>query len=288
MGKMLNIKPRLRQASNNPSRAVFGYAYRRIWSGWAMSFWEILFWSALGLYFGFKVFNLVPYIVDYWLYLAAAVLIPGIIPMVIGGAIYKCHVNVGTADASLKALPLTPNQVIGPRMLASALTWFQYTVPLILIFLITQFEILASQPVPDPSVSVVFHDQLLDNVTRVLYLNAYTGKVFSLGLLAGHSNLPLFILGFTQLIGWGAAPLTWGFLWASYFQRRGGLFLLAYIAYFIFPVILFMIMVSGQQNLFGQFFTEFWVQAYVLGLGGVLISIVLFFLALRTWGRRAG
>lgn len=288
MGKLLDNKPKLRQASNNPSWAVFGYAYRRIWSGWGASFWEILFWSVLGLYFGFKVFDLVPYKVDYWLYLAAAVLIPGIIPMVIGGAIYKCHVNVGTADASLKALPLKPSQVIGPRMLASALTWFQYMAPLVLIFLITQVEILASQPAPDTSVRLIFHDHLLDTVTRNLYVLAYTGKVFSLGVLAGHGNRTLFILGITQLIGWGAAPLTWGFLWASYFQRRGGLFLLAYIAYFIIPGLIFMIMVQGQQYLFGQFFTEFWIQAYTIGLGGVLISIVLFFLALRTWGRRTG
>ncbi|MCK4720276.1 hypothetical protein KAU08_06435 [bacterium] len=98
----------------------------------------------------------------------------------------------------------------------------------------------------------------------------------------------MYLLGFIQIIGWVTFPLTWGFLWASYFQRRGGLFLLAYIAYFIIPGLIFMIMFEEQQYLFGHFFTEFWVQAYAIGLGGVLISIVLFFLALRTWGRRTG
>ncbi len=255
-----------------------------------MSFWEMLFWSVLGLYFGFMVFDLVPYKVDYWLYLSAAVLIPGIIPIVVGGAIYKSHVNVGTADASLKALPLKPVQVIGSRMLAVALSSLQYLIPLILILILAQEELLSIPHQRNLAAHDLYGDKFLDGVTFNLYIHGQLGKVFLLEPIHRHNDvsLLLYLLGFIQIIGWVTFPLTWGFLWASYFQRRGGLFLLAYIAYFIIPGLIFMIMFEEQQYLFGHFFTEFWVQAYAIGLGGVLISIVLFFLALRTWGRRTG
>lgn len=284
------MKPGKLKFSESPSLAIFSYAYRRIWSGRGASFWEILFWSVFALYLGFWFFKLVPYKVEYWLFLSSVVLIPAITPLVVGIGVYKSHVNVGMADESLKSVPLKPIQVLGPRMLAVFLTWVQFIMPLILIAIITQFGLLETHVILVPSNHNIFSDDLLDKVTSSLYVHAYTGRIFLYIAkdIRFTSIKILYVLGFFQVLGWPLVPLTWGYLWASIFQRRGGLFILAYIAYLIVPGFLFLIMYLGDYALIGDWFADFWVQSYTLAFGGLVPSVILFVFTISVWGRRSG
>lgn len=271
--------------------AIFNYAYRRIWAGSAASFLEILIWSIFALYLGFWFFKLVPYRVEYWLFLSAEVLIPVLTPFIIGIAIFKTHVNVGMADESLKSVPLKPIQVLGPRMLAVFLTWVRYMLPLVLIVIVSEIAVINFDSV---SISrgidvVMFKDRLLDTLTTVLYMHANLGKIISYNYedIMMPGNIEFYWLGIAQIFGWGLLPLTWGFLWASVFQRRGGIFILTYIAYLIFPAIIFIAFIQFQSIGYSYSDALFDVKLCILGLSGPIFSIIIFLLTLFIWQKRS-
>jgi hypothetical protein len=273
-------------SNESPSMAIFNYAYRRIWAGSLASFLEILIWSIFALYLGFWFFKLVPYRVEYWLFLSAEVLIPVLTPFIIGIAIFKAHVNVGTADDSLKSVPLTPIQVLGPRMLAVFLTWLQYIIPIALIVVVSEIAVINfdSACYTNRQNIVNFKDFLVDKITSILYIHAYLKNIIS----CNHENiinpgkLELYLLGILQILGWGLLPLTWGFLWASLFQRRGGIFILAFIAYLIFPAAIIIALYQAQSGDHSIFDFDFW-----LGLSGPVISSIIFLLSLFIWKKRS-
>ncbi|MCX6644984.1 MAG: hypothetical protein NTY09_01285 [bacterium] len=278
-------------SSESPSVAIFNYAYRRIWAGSAASFLEIFIWSIFALYLGFWCFKLVPYRVEYWLFLSAEVLIPGLTPFIIGIAIFKTHVNVGTADESLKSVPLKAIQVLGPRMLAVFLTWVRYMLPLVLIVVVSEISVINvdSAFYVNSLNSLIFQDPLLDKITSILYMHANLGKIilYKSEYFIKPWIFERYLLGIAQIIGWGLLPLTWGFLWASVFQRRGGIFILAFIAYLIFPAIIFLATYQIRSFTYSYYDIADNMKAYMLGLGGPVFSAILFLLTLLIWQKRS-
>lgn len=126
-------------------------------------------------------------------------------------------------------------------------------------------------------------------IKNSLYIDAFTGIQIMPGLSGGtiiNTSLNLFsyMLGQAQILSWGLLPLCWGFLWATKFQKRGGLFLLTYSAYLILPVISFMELHNIRATY--QFKVDYLIPYCIVGLAGLYLSAILFITTMLLWQKR--
>jgi hypothetical protein len=231
-------------------RMLFTFAYNRIWRGRFLVVAETILWSIIAAYFAFAIFQITTLTVDGIFKIAATLAFFIITPLIIGYAVLRAQVTVGTADSSLRNVPLTPAQIIFPRFLAVLLTWLQFVGPPVAVFIGYQLISLLVYNRGSPWVPSLFRYPPVNYVIAV------------------------FIIA-----GWGTLPASWGLWWGTRLQHRGGPFLLAYFAWLILPAAIIYIHYD-----IGKMAWAF----PVTGAVGLVLSVVFFFLACRDWARRSG
>jgi hypothetical protein len=193
----------------------------------------------------------------FWIFVDSFKVYFALTPIVIGLAVYRSHVSAGMGDESLRDVPLKPHQLLLPRMAAVGLTWLQFAAPLAFLFIAWPIQTNNMLDMPE-----WLRESFLMEAVRCIMI-------------------------FVQVVGWGLLWLTWGFWWGSFYQRRGGLFLIAYVSFLLLPACLYAIEGFGiPEWLFG--YTEGrWTTAIFTCACGILLSARYFALACRAWGRRA-
>ncbi len=264
----------------SPFRVIFGRAYSRIGNYWSIYIWEIIAWSFLGWRLGSDFWGhhnegtaKVMAIFFWW---ATVVLSP----MLIGPWIYHVHVRTQTLDDNIKILPITPATFLGARIAAVGLLWLRVFGPLLL----TSFHLYSTQ------VGDYFSMQ------RWNYISLKGLEFFDWLLLTNRPDLLgmlkeniLIALLFTMVAGWFTLPFCWGIYWGT--RIRGNVFYY-YIAYYSYLVItLAYIGVAGlvpgisTHKFMDIGFSMFW--SSLVGLSGLIISVIMFWLACRLMGRRS-
>ncbi len=269
--------------SESPSRVIFNYAYRRIWSGNGLWIFETVLWCLAGAYVAFWIFDLTSYLLDSILESVCRGGLPALTPIIIGIAIYKAQVNIGTGDESLRGVPLRGYQVVGPRFLAVFLTWLQIMAPMVVVLIviilgmISETTYFSYNPIPVFSMSYIFITWIAgDNIFANISNSVHTGEI-----------TPVVIL-FLQALGWGLVPISWGLIWATVYQRHGGPFLLAFLLYLLIPAVYFS---AIYWNVFGSYYEDqslFWTLVYIYVFGFLLLAALFFRIACTLWDRRSG
>lgn len=268
--------------SESPSRVIFNYAYRRIWSGNGFWIFETVLWCLAGAYVAFKLFDLTSWQLDMVLEKICRYGLPGLTPIIIGIAIYKAQVNIGTGDESLRGVPLTGYQVVGPRFLAVFFTWLQIMIPIVVVFLINALDFLKQVPsyIDNPL-------QLLSTSYIFITWLDTKGNLISSDSLVTYNLAPVILL-LIQAVGCGVLPISWGLIWATFYQRRGGPFILAFSLYLLIPGIAFTLIYWFYLRLVPLNPWGFWILITVLVVGNLFLSRELFRLSCRLWDRRSG
>lgn len=280
----ISSKPlRISSGRESPSWVIFNYAYRRIWSGNGFWIFETVLWCLAGAYVAFKLFDLTSWQLDSILESVCRVGLPGLTPIIIGTAIYKAQVNVGTGDESLRGVPLRGYQVVGPRFLAVFFTWLQIMAPMVVVLIvnilgmISETTYLSYNPIPVYSLSYIF-------VTWIAGDNFFANILNSVHL----GDLTQVVILLLQALGWGLLPISWGLIWATVYQRHGGPFLLAFLLYLLIPVVYFS---AIYWNVFGSYYEDqslFWTLVYIYVFGSLLLAALFFRIACGLWDRRSG
>lgn len=279
----LSSKPLQKSSGReSPSRVIFNYAYRRIWSGNGLWIFETVLWCLACAYVAFKVFDLTSYQLKSIVETICRFGLPGLTPIIIGIAIYKAMVNIGTGDESLRGVPLTGYQVVGPRFLAIFLTWLQLIAPMLVVFLVLTLYMVKGFSYFPVSPYVIFS-------FGYFFVEWFVGDSLSHIWHSGPSGnfTPVAIL-LLQAVGWGLLPISWGLIWATIYQRRGGPFLVVFLLYLLIPALFFS---AVHWNIFGfnyEDHTQFWVLVYLNAIGFSLLAILYFFIACWLWDRRSG
>jgi hypothetical protein len=263
-------------------RPIFRHAFRRAWGLGAMSL-ETLSWSIAVVFLGLRVFDLTSEKMDAWASLAALAVFVAVTPVVIAVAILRAHVSVGTADEALRNAPVKPIEMIGPRTAAVAAVWLQLLAPWLLIDVLSHFSLSRFTSYPAGM-------GFTGRAAAFLVMNAYWATDFRVQLAhyTGIPGLLVLLLGFFQAAGWVLLPMAWGFMWASVFRHKGAPFLMAYSSYLLMPLLLYAIVGMNLLGIRKHDYLTLWPMVFIVGLGGVALSMFFFFLACRLWARRTG
>lgn len=240
---------------------------------------ETVFWSIAAAYVGFGVFDLTTFRIDGWLDQLCFYGFLGLTPLIIGTAIFRSQVSAGTADDVLRGVPLRPHQVLTPKAAAVGLAYLQLIGPCVIVYLIA--EATFSRALPPMA-----GDNWLHWGVRKLFL--YWEEA---GHIAMHPPIAfrweeaiIRALSVFQAVGWAALPLGWGLWMGVKLQRCGTPFLLAYVAYLVMPLVLFVVI---HHNAFNVDLTDpflFWPVVCTTGLSGMILSTAFFVLGCRAWG----
>ncbi len=266
----------------SPPREIFEYAYRRIWAGNGLWIFETVLWCIAGAYLGFRLFDLPGYQLDMILERFCRYGLPALTPIIIGIAIFKAQVNIGTGDVSLRGVPLSGSQVLGPRFLAVFVTWIQIMTPMIVVLYAFNLGMLKE-------LSSFLDNPLQIQSTRYLFVDWLSaGRNSDIPEFVTTGDLTPTVFLCFQAIGWGLLPISWGLMWATIYQRRGGPFILAYILYLLIPGIIFALINWYFYNL--EFFNTyiFWTLVTTTVIGTLLLSWVFYGVTCRIWDRRSG
>jgi len=261
----------------------FAIAYRRIWSAWgsrfAMSF-EIVLWCMAAVELAFFLFNATNKDVDRILDYASGTMFLVITPIVVVVSVYKSIVSTGMGDDSLRATPLTPQQVLVPRLLAVLVSWAQFIIPVLIIFYLSVTSGVSEHtsdvdyPHLVPAVHLLFWHAYTDDYYMIIY---YLAPVWKMAMVTG--------LAIMQTLGWLLLPLMWGMFWGLRMNRKGGVFLLIYVSWVVIPAMQAIAVHRGMIPFSTQ---SIWAVALFSGLVMPVIALVFWFLAIREWGKRTG
>ncbi|MCX6647473.1 MAG: hypothetical protein NTY09_14100 [bacterium] len=216
------------QIKASPSNALFLHAWTRIWDGdpgRGVRFWETFFWSVLAVFAGFTIFGWVdPLIVRATAWITYAILIL-LTPLAIGTWVYRVHTSVGSADESLRALPLKPREILLPRMRAVLFTWVRIFLP-ILLLVIEANLIPLFRGIFDPIWALSGFYYSIFNTTKWHVMNHVVSE----------SRLVTFFLVLATpcyIIGYVTAPLAWGFWLATRFRLSSAGYFFNFMSYYL-------------------------------------------------------
>jgi hypothetical protein len=212
----------------SPSNALFLHAWTRIWDGdhgRGVRFWETFFWSVLAIFAGFSIFGWVdPLIVRATAWITYAILIL-ITPLAIGTWVYRVHTSVGSADESLRALPLKPREILFPRMRAVLFTWVRIFLPIVLILIFTGLT---------PPFTIITDP--ISVMLNYYYSIFYSSRWYVMGHIGYESLLATLILGVATpcyLIGYVTAPAAWGLWLATRFRFSTAGYFFGFMSYYL-------------------------------------------------------
>lgn len=273
---------RIEFESESLDRAIFRFAYMRIWSGRILRILEKFSWFIAVGYIASLIFDFTPFGTFGFLDAICRYGLPVGTPIIIVVAILKAHVLIGTGDSSLKCVPLKGFQILGPRFLAILLTWLRLVIPWVVVMIAL---VLAYAPWYPGFVN----NPILSAFSNYLFINWYIP--YEIGLrfgLAFPKNFLILLLLFAQAIGWGLLPISWGLMWASLFHNRGGHFLYAYLLYLLIPGFTYLILTGLMFRLdFHDPFT-FWIFIFISEFGSIILAALFFYAACLIWNRRTG
>jgi hypothetical protein len=266
-------------------RMLFAFAYNRIWRGRFLPIAETVLWSIVALRTALALYYFTPPMLDALMWEASKYGFLIITPLLTGWSILKAHVKIGTADASLRIVPITPWQVLSARFSAIMLTWIQLVAPFVFITLAQYwiFQYIYNGPWIETPLARMARDILL-----LLLSDLSTEFRYGSPLTISYEQTLVSILGILMLLGFGALPVTWGLWWGTRFQHKGGPFLLAFAAYIIFPVAYYLFIRKDYLSALLPRGLLYWAIVFLSGLGGIVLSIIFFTLALKEWARRSG
>jgi hypothetical protein len=284
MGKFLSFK-------DSYSWALYEWAYGRIWSGkFIFIVWGLL-WCAAGVYFGLWLFDFVPKKVLELAQIVSEYGFYAITPIIVGWAVSRAYVFEGRADSSLKSVPLRPYQALMPRMIAVFLTWIEFVLPFIIIYVLAMnFSLRLSANMP----MRYFNPSQVDDP-----ISSFINSFIFMGVeIAGYRLIDIFSVNaakmpllyctvFIEILGFGLLPISWGFWWGTRLKQRGGPFFLTYFAYILIPAAFYGIVRSTPG--FGATFLDNsgWPIVLLVNPGWLVLSIIFTLLAFREWGRRS-
>jgi hypothetical protein len=273
------------------SWALYERAIGRIWSGkFIFIVWGIL-WSAAAAYFAFWLFDFIPFKIDEFVNPICTYGFLAITPIIIGWAVSRAYVFEGRADSSLKTVPLRPYQALMPRMIAVFLTWIEFTLPFVIVYLLminSMCRFSANMYIP-ASISPETQDLRFIIIDSFILMGADMGGYRLLDMFPTNTDaLPLlYSMIFIEVLGYGLLPISWGFWWGTRIKKRGGHFFLAFIAYGLIPVAFYAIVRSNPVLSDLASSVQTMIFAILINPGWLLLSIIFTFLAFREWGRRS-
>ena len=213
----------------SPGMALYAYARRRIWDGDAgrgVRFWETFLWSAFALYFGLNTFGFIENYIRYGLAWGSEIFIFLLTPMTIGAWVYRAHASAGSADESLRALPLRPSEILMPRMKAVLVTWLRIYTPLVLMLIVAgMIPSIGEYKNPIGILASFAYSILTDLPNFWLYPVSISDSIFV--------NIFIIALAAIFLGGGVTAPIAWGFWWATRFKYSATGFIFSYFFYYI-------------------------------------------------------
>ncbi len=249
---------------SSPFRAIYSHTYRRIWggrSGRAIRFWEIVFWSLLAIYTGLSLSVRLPGNIQFFAKWISYYALVGLTPFTIAALIFRGHASVGSADESLKAIPLSPALLIFPRMLAIFVSWLQLFVPLIILYLVSM-NLIANPP-------LYGLDYPYTRFAVSLLLEFPLKSIFTGEMSEPWYRCAIFIaLGVLYSSGFVTLPITWGFWWSSRFRTSAMGFLVCYFLYIIIPAAAIVVSDMNYRVRFGSSGPSL---APGMGIGNVMI-----------------
>ena len=273
-----------RLASEAPFFVIFHYAYKRIWSGNLLWKIETFGLCAVISFLCFYGYHLTPIWLDQNMYFACGIMTLILTPMVIGMAIYKSHVTVGMADSFLRTVPLTPLQILLPRILAVISVLFLVVIPWTATMLILERNLIAQEIWPENDSLIWFSlKNLLLNFSDITKWSGYP-LTLSPGIYQWWRAI--YMLALCQIVGFFAFPVFWGFYWAEKFQRKGGLFILAYFSWILFPVAYITLIKWGLFDQIDNIRTELNSMLIISGLAELILGIIFLVMTIRLWKGR--
>ncbi len=266
-------------------------AMNRIWTGKGMQVWEVVSWTVLAVYLGFRLNDVRFIFTETLAFRIGYLLIFVLTPLLVPAWVYRVHIVSSGSDEPVRTVPLSPIQVLGPRMLAVLVTWLRAYAPWILLVVLAD--------------EFTFSGLFIDPLAR--WDHAAAGHFFSFPYLGGWNsaegaNLPFYItetlflyVSIAYIIGWILTPIAWAFLWGTVFQRKPGGFLFAYTTLIVIMSGLILLgRTSEKYQLSGSAYRtqpvlepEFTALLLVIGCSGLLLSVVSIIIACKVWGRRA-
>ncbi len=299
-----------------PQRELYRIAIARIQSSGTMRVMEIVLWSITALYLGLLTSHLTPYVVGSWAFRIAYWTIFATTPFLIGGWVHRTHFVPG--DETLKITPVRASEVINPRVKAVAVTWLRFAAPLI-VLLVVSHEATHSYNFPNR------YDRVLRTAAasllafpcngpqqlecEAMWQKDDEGNFVRPRLLTLNDAQKAAVIGLGVLhpIGWLNFPIMWGFYLRTRLRQGGGYWVwyfahllpvagLAYINYLrvllppvgrVWPFYAVTLSSTATYTIrtLHHGWTD-WLWMLLYGLGGVLLSLFLYVLALRSWARR--
>ncbi|MCX6647700.1 MAG: hypothetical protein NTY09_15260 [bacterium] len=284
MGKLLSFK-------DSYSWALYERACGRIWSGkFIFIVWGIL-WCAAAVYFGLWLFDFVPFKIDELVQPICTYGFLGITPIIIGWAVSRAYVFEGGADNSLKSVPLRPYQALMPRMIAVFLTWIEFALPFIIVYVLAlNFGLRLSASFPMPaSISSPMDDPQSSFINSFVFMGAEIAvyRLIDILSISKYAMPILYCAAFIEILGFGLLPISWGFWWGTRLKQRGGPFFFTYIAYILIPAAFYGIIRADpvlSESILGD---SGWPIVLLMNPGWLVLSIIFTLLAFREWGRRS-
>ena len=273
-------------------RAIYGMAWRRIWSSRALLRFETVIWVLLAAYLGLIGSGLRFYFPEQWAYWTLAVfywLAVLFTPIMIGYWVYRAHVSTGSADESLRTVALRPKQIFWPRFLAVNVSYIRLFGPWILLIVLLAETYLIPR-YSDP----------LDRWVRIAqsqfaWMQGTQTAFYTNNLPATFAHMPWLVLAMsaTMVLGWITFFGAWGFRVSVAFRGKPGTFLVPFFSGIVVPLVFYW---AYRFYLFGIMFglvpiygdEIFLPDITVQGLAGIVISVFLFVFACRDWARRTG
>jgi len=225
-------------------RTLFLYAWRRIWegqSGRGARGLEITLWSVFAFYLGIQLTYNIPAEIDgifanvvYW-----AIVI--LTPMEIGAQIYRAHASMGSADESLRTIPVDFNKIVFPRMAAVGISYLRTMLPLVILFYITWI-------IPMTSLDTSLNSKITSVALNLLALFPLDRwhQIYSQNPV--WMNFIPWICALIWTAGFVTIPITWGFWWATRFKYSASGFLFLYFFYLLIPAALLFYIEIGYST----------------------------------------
>lgn len=191
-------------------------------------------------FFGLEIFSDLPVSLKYICCRMSFYVLVVITPIVIGAWIYRVHVTAGSADESLRAVPLKPLGILLPRMGVVFLSWIRLMLPVLIIYFYGLFILMPS---------------LFPHASEHVLVRTTIGWLYSSGLQYFIHAVPSWIarqvimifLGGLWGVGFVTVPIAWGFWWASRFRYSAAGYFSSFFMWVVLAVIIVLLIQSNYS-----------------------------------------
>ena len=251
---------------------IFNRAWDRIGKSRLLVAWELIAWSFIALRLGADIFLFyTSYFIEKstpWIWATVFVLSP----IFMGYWVFRVHVSGSAQDESMRMLPVGPDVILGARIAAVGWLWLRVFGPLYLFALRIYYL---------PGIDLPISDWVNFAVDRAFPL--YSALFQSSGFFISIISFILFVL---QIIGWFVFPISWGIYWGTRLHKTAWAYFVTYYFYLAFVIL------SNTGITYLNNHTDYlrgWVLVAAVFCAAicVLLPVLLFYMAIAAFGRRA-